>query len=298
MKTFNGCNFKLTKPIFARTSDGLSINTNLSFDSGNEKDVILNNIIISVSPNKYDYDVCLKIDGNRMNKNISITLKHTDKYKQSKVYFEFIRQDNKAIEIIYKVNSSGVVELNDVNINTVGPGVYDRVLKDRGCGQEVTANINFTAYLRSLEEELRFQKENGGRQYKVTGGEFINSTEQKNYAYGFELESDLSISEDSPVKLFLGPKQINGNVLSLEGFHIVLILEEYIGESVPVASISVTPWKLLEALLEKLDTIDGSHRIAKLLIANKCDKSKSIDDILKGQEEAFERSLNSPVTII
>ena len=49
MASFNGCNFKLTKPIFARTSDGLSINTNLSFDAGNEKDVILNNYnIISI----------------------------------------------------------------------------------------------------------------------------------------------------------------------------------------------------------------------------------------------------------
>lgn len=298
MANFSGCNFKLTKPIFARTSDGLSINTTLSFDSGSNKDVILNNIIISVSPNKYDYDACLKIDAHRMNKNISLTLKHTDKYKQSKIYFEFIRQDNKAIEIVYKVNSSGVVELNDVNIKAVGPGVYDKVLEGCDCDTIVRSNNNFTAYLRSLEEELKFQKENGGRQYKVTGGEFINSTEQKNYAYGFELESELSISEDSPVKLFLGPRQINGNVLSLEGFHIVLILEEYLGETVPVAKISVTPWKLLEALLEKLDSISGNHKIANLLIDNKCDKNKSINDILKGQEKAFERSLNSPVTII
>ena len=54
----------------------------------------------------------------------------------------------------------------------------------------------------------------------------------------------------------------------------------------------------MEALLEKLDTINSSHKIANLLIANKCDKNKSINEILKGQEKAFERCLSNPATII
>ena len=56
-------------------------------------------------------------------------------------------------------------------------------------------------YRKSLFAEMYYLRDNGGRRYKVTGGKLIGKTGE-GYAYSFDMEAELFLSEDSPMSSF------------------------------------------------------------------------------------------------
>lgn len=103
--------------------------------------------------------------------------------------------------------------------------------------------------------EMYYLKNNGGRQYKVSSGKFICKMNSL-YAYQFEMESEVYLADDSPVKVSCVAGSAEGTVLLCDGFEILLLLESDLGSSISSGSISVEPWKLLESLNKKIENMD------------------------------------------
>lgn len=106
-------------------------------------------------------------------------------------------------------------------------------------------------YRSVLYQEMFFLRDNGGRRYKATNGKLIGKSGE-GFAYSFDLEAELFLSEDSPVTVTAGSESAKGKVLACEDFEVILILTLNLGAKVPSAFISVEPWKLLDSMNERL----------------------------------------------
>lgn len=147
--------------------------------------------------------------------------------------------------------------------------------------------------------EMYYLKNNGGRQYKVTSGKFICKMNGL-YAYQFEMESEVYLADDSPVKVSCMAGSAEGTVLVCDGFEILLLLDSDLGNSISSGTISVEPWKLLESLNKRIEDISDLGPIARQFLYDGpalATKLPSIH-ITKGQELAKEHALNTPITVI
>lgn len=147
--------------------------------------------------------------------------------------------------------------------------------------------------------EMYFLKNNGGRQYKVSSGKFICKMNGL-YAYQFEMESEVYLADDSPVKVSCVAGSAEGTVLLCDGFEILLLLESDLGNSISSGSISVEPWKLLESLNKKIENISDLGPVARQFLYEGPTLATTLPSthIPKGQDLAKERALNSPITVI
>ena len=155
-------------------------------------------------------------------------------------------------------------------------------------------------YRTALAEEKRFLQSEGGRKYKVTNGKRLGNSDGI-YSYIFDLETELYISDDSPITLHVGIERVNGSVLMCEDFQIIILIEKNIGEKIGSAQISVEPWKLLEALEDRLQMrISLNGGIAQKLLSDGpgLSTTEPIEQIVKGQDAVIGRALVEPVTIV
>lgn len=147
--------------------------------------------------------------------------------------------------------------------------------------------------------EMYYLKNNGGRQYKVSSGKFIAKMNGL-YAYQFEMESEVYLADDSPVKVSCMAGSAEGSVLLCEGFEILLLLDSDLGNSISSGTISVEPWKLLESLNKKIENISDLGPVARQFLYEGPTLATKLPSthIPKGQELAKEHALNSPITVI
>lgn len=147
--------------------------------------------------------------------------------------------------------------------------------------------------------EMYYLKNNGGRQYKVSSGKFISKMNGL-YAYQFEMESEVYLADDSPVKVSCMAGSAEGSVLLCEGFEILLLLDSDLGNSISSGTISVEPWKLLESLNKKIENISDLGPVARQFLYEGPTLATKLPSthIPKGQELAKEHALNSPITVI
>lgn len=155
-------------------------------------------------------------------------------------------------------------------------------------------------YITAINIEKTYLKQQGGRKYKVTNGKRISKIEGS-YSYSFELETELYLSDDAPIKIQTTTGiSTAGTVLVCDGFNIIVLLISDIGEKVSVGYVSVEPWKLLESLSERLKTITKSDKIAYKLLTEGPALSVSPDTTLipKGQNAAKNMVAASDITVI
>ena len=156
------------------------------------------------------------------------------------------------------------------------------------------------SYRKSLFAEMYYLRDNGGRRYKVTDGQLIGRSGE-GFAYSFNLEAELFLSEDAPITVTVGNERTKGNILSCEDFQVLAILESSIGDRVSSAFISVEPWKLLESLNERLATINRRNNAIALKLVEEGPQLRTeepIEDVDTGQESAMEHALRDPITVI
>lgn len=167
---------------------------------------------------------------------------------------------------------------------TPNPIVVDAVL-------EQLRNAVFT--------EMYFLKNSGGRHYKVSSGKFISKMNGL-YAYQFEMESEVYLADDSPVKVSCMAGVAEGTVLLCDGFEILLLLDSDLGKNISSGTISVEPWKLLESLNKKIENITDLGPIGRKFLYEGPTLATKLPSthIPKGQELAKEHALNSSVTVI
>ena len=85
-----------------------------------------------------------------------------------------------------------------------------------------------------------------------------------------------------------------GTVLLCDGFETLLLLDSNLGNSISSGTISVEPWKLLESLNKRIETISELGPIAREFLHNgpQLATSQSISQIPKGQAIAKEHAQN------
>lgn len=150
----------------------------------------------------------------------------------------------------------------------------------------------------SVFAEMYYQKEHG-RRYKVVNGTFLGRMSD-GYAYCFDMESELFIADSSPVTVIHGEKTASGIVIACEDFQITVLLDQNIGEKLPVAEIQVEPWKLLEALNTRLSKMTSRNTIALSLMKDGPGLAtiRPISEVETGQETAKAHVRKHPITVI
>ncbi len=157
-------------------------------------------------------------------------------------------------------------------------------------------------YYSALEQEKKFLKNAGGKKYKISNGKLLYNT-KTSFTYVFDLEAELYIADDTPITIITHDKvgsKVSGSVLMCESFQIVLTCGTNMGTTIGAAELSVEPWKLLEALQERLKSRLPESRIAKVLVNEgpELSTNKSISLIPQGHEAVLEKAKQDPITVV
>lgn len=156
-------------------------------------------------------------------------------------------------------------------------------------------------YVRPDEAQkiLSLLRERGS--YTVTNGKLVSKAKGI-FSYIFDLETELHISDDAPIDISTGLFQASGTVLMCEDFQIIVQLKSNIGERIGNALIRVEPWKLLEALQEKLRVgiSLGKNKMASRIMKDgpKLATKEPGKQIPKGHDAVIEKAMSEPVCVV
>lgn len=112
--------------------------------------------------------------------------------------------------------------------------------------------------IQALSDEIEAVKEgNSGRQIPLQNGRKGGFSAGR-LIYTFDLSSELAVPDDTPAQLKVGDNSYRVTVISIDGFEVVLAVEEDLGPRIPAASLNTSLWYLLEILKTRLqETIAG-----------------------------------------
>lgn len=154
-------------------------------------------------------------------------------------------------------------------------------------------------YKKAILKEKYFLQKGGGHKHKLSNGKLL-SRRNGMCSYSFEMESELNLTDDAPIKLTVGGISAAGNVIVCEGFRILVSIDRDFGQNIGQAMLGVEPWKLLEALVERLDGLTSHNKLALKLIQEgpKFAGSDDLNLIPKGQTAAVDAFHNNDITVI
>lgn len=158
-------------------------------------------------------------------------------------------------------------------------------------GKEYIPESEIADYYKALCREKYYLQKEGGREYKLSNGRRMNISSRGLVTYGFDMESELFLSDDAPLTFKTDGKSATGSVLVCEGFGILIIIDRDFGEIISTAIITVEPWKLLEAQIEKLQSLTPADKVAWKFIKEGpyLYNDGSIEKIDKGHEIAIDK---------
>ena len=167
-------------------------------------------------------------------------------------------------------------------------------------GTPISAAVSsvLNSYCTAVYSEMCYLRDNGGRRYKVTNGRYIGKSGEA-YAYSFELESELFLSDDAPITFTSGAESASGNVFACEDFQLLVTLEKHVGDKIASGHISVEPWKLLDSLGSRLRKLTPRNKVAIALLEGANLKTDDpIEGVDVGQDEAMRHALEDVITVI
>lgn len=121
----------------------------------------------------------------------------------------------------------------------------------------------------ALQTEINYLKTQGGTKHKITEGKLLRR--HTGYTYLFTLSTEITLPDGSPIRVSFGKRTANGEVVSLDGFDVVLELDADLGEAIEEADLYSEPWKLLEELQVRLAEMihSGETKLAKWVLTGK-----------------------------
>ncbi len=284
------------------------MNTAIKFSSSNVEGIILTDVIFEHRPKTIKENFNIYIGKKADDFPIELAVDKTSisfALSNSTINLHFIASNHEGYSIIYKLDKQAkclllkttIEKLDSEDENVFRHAKSSMLTNKFGAGFRL-GKISIELYKKKVLQEMYYLKEKGGRKLKVNNGIFI-SLADGTYSYSFDLESELFVSEDSPVTLKLTGKDVDGTVLMCEGFQLTVLLKEYVGNYINSAHLTVAPWKLLRALHNRLDALNKENEIAmKLLDIDITKERKAISDIPMGQDNAINNSINNPISII
>ena len=118
--------------------------------------------------------------------------------------------------------------------------------------------------------------------------------------YVFQLISEVSLPEGSPIRIEFDGEEATGEVLSVHGLEIELKLNDYIQGEIREAVLYSEPWQLLEQLQERLKEARKDklkrNRIKRLVDGTS--SPKHIEKMKNPKNELAYRSFYNPTTYV
>lgn len=328
---YNKCNFKIYIPEITRLENRISVSFKLEYKMLSKEKLVFSEMVMNDKlgyslrsvQNKY-------LDFKRRLHSISAYFelgKTKILFGGTKLSMRFLSETGSLYTVLFEMDSYGKAKLLDVQIskssvaeqenfisalkayssqmselvaNKAASVKRDVIAKEIKQEYEKPRNNDavIDKYIKALRAEKNFLIAGGGKKFKLSKGRLVSS-DTTSYYYSFELEAELHIADASPVKIDVNGSLASGNVLMCEDFSIMLQLDKKLDDRIPSAMMSVEPWKLLEALEEKLQEID-MNSIAGTIIKDgpTLSGSGSIDDMPKGQEAVIKKACSEPVCIV
>ena len=317
-KNFNDSHFKMTLPVIKEFADRIEASFKFLYaNKGEEVDSVLEKCIITdkfgkMHSSRMDYELLT----HDRSKNVTISIPEDDKkifISGSTIEFVFLCSNHKRITTSYKINISKTTMLMQVAVCQMTEAEYNRTIDivglliktmDNGAkstntimadGSSISATNEQPAYTSSdikeysdaLRREIHYLKQGKGKKYKIVNGNKLVKSDKGIYTYLFEMETELHLPDDAPVVVeAAGGLRAVGSVLSCEDFQILLLLDRDLNDKVSSAYLMVEPWKLLEALDKKMNSLNPNiNKLAIKIMEEGPDLSTDTDiaNVPKGQ---------------
>ena len=317
-KNFNDSHFRMTLPVIKEFADRIEASFKfIYFNKGEIVDSVLEKCIITDKFGKMHssrMDYALLIHGR--SKNVTISIPEDDKkifISGSTIEFVFLCSNHKRITTSYKINTAKITMLMQIAVCQMTEEEYNRTIDivglliktmDNGAkstntimadGSSMSATNEQLAYTSSdikeysdaLRREIHYLKQGKGKKYKIVNGNKLIKSDKGIYTYLFEMETELHLPDDAPVVVeAAGGLRAVGSVLSCEDFQILLLLDRDLNDKVSSAYLMVEPWKLLEALDKKMNSLNPNiNKLAIKIMEEGPDLSTDTDivNVPKGQ---------------
>ena len=305
-KNFNGIPFKLKIPTLRCDMENVWVSTFLTFSDVEMGSIQLNRIRIKKGNKKLKVDnISEEFKSKLTELPISACINRDIKFSLFDCILEFQFSSDKFFYYIeYKIMKNNLCILDSsriekMNIDELKTYNVDRIVVPKKLKDTSNVNEVLEFYKKKVYREMCYIRDEGGRHYQVSNGNFLRISDSK-YIYSFQLDSELHVGEDSPITLHLSGKKVSGFAQGCEEYEIFVALDEFVGNKIISAHISVDPWILLKKLYNKLDEIESSDVLVNKLIknSNTLNKNKTIADIPMGQNIALQNALNNDISII
>ncbi len=326
-KNFKDSHFKMTLPVISEFADRVEASFKFIYINKEEEvDSVLEKCIITdkfgkMHSSRMDYELLT----HSKSKNVTISIPKEDKkifISGSTIEFVFLCSNHKRITTSYKINISKTTMFMQIAVCQMTEPEYNRTIDIVGLliktmdnvvkstnaitteGNSISAtneqsaytSPDITEYSDALRREIHYLKQGKGKKYKIVNGSKLVKSDKGIYTYLFEMETELHLPDDAPVAVeTAGGLRAVGSVLSCEDFQILLLLDRDLGDKVSSAYLMVEPWKLLEALDRKMNTLNPNiNKLAIKIMEEGPKLSTDIDiaNVPKGQP-AVERKLGT-----
>ena len=322
-RSFSNLHFKMNLPVIKEFADRIEVTSKFIYThSDTDVETILERCVIT---DRFGSEFTSHMDYTLLKHGKSKTMSTTIPMNDKKIFtakadisFVFLCSNRKKIITSYKISSSGTTALTSVTIYNMGDLEYERTsdlvrllmkvsgeaisqeIVDRDSVMDPTTNpvvapvytsSDIREYSDGLHKEILYLKQGKGKRYKIVNGSKLNKSDNGVYTYSFEMETEIHLPDDAPVVVELsGGVRAVGTVLSCEDFQLMLMLDRDIGDRVGSARMMVEPWKLLEALDKRVNSLNPNvNKLAIRLMEEgpKLTSSKDINKVPKGQEAAI-----------
>ena len=154
-------------------------------------------------------------------------------------------------------------------------------------------------YKKATISEIVYLKSTGGKRQHVFDGKRIEYKNSR-YVYTFEADDELKYPEGTQISIWQGETSMSGSIVGCEDFTVIIATSTDLGIDVPYLEFSAEPWRLLNHLVDRLDSIlDDPSEIVRELI---CDGYKAIEHtnhkITTGQQTAVQMAKSQPITFV
>jgi len=154
-------------------------------------------------------------------------------------------------------------------------------------------------FVGQLTSEVVYLRTTGGKRQRVNDGVLIEAKRER-YVYSFEADAELNYPEGTQITIWRGMDSFPATIVGCEDFTIIIVTSTNMGVNVPTIEFSAEPWRLLNALIDRLNEMrEAPSFIVRLLVSG---GYKAIDytnkRITTGQQNAIAMAQSQPITFV
>ena len=158
----------------------------------------------------------------------------------------------------------------------------------------------FDTQVEMLRREIAYLNDKGGKRIKLFDGKLVD--EKKGvHIYSFESDFELNLPDETLISLWKNTAKegIPATAVTCEDFTIIIETKAYLGETVSAIEFSAEPWRLIQYLIDRLNTVlENVSPIVRDIICNGRKNISRHETFARSQETACKMSQSQPITVI